>query len=59
MWISQFYRNKRKENSISNPQETVGFFCEFIKEMTYWHDIIRAMVGKYTSSVIFTKFKKN
>ena len=52
-------QKQKKKNSISNPQETLCFFCDFIKEMTYWHDIIRAMMGKYTSSVVFTKFKKN
>ena len=45
MVISQLDRNKRKENSISIPQEALGFFCKLLKGMTYWYDIIRAMMG--------------
>ena len=63
MEISQLYRNKRKEKSISIPQETLGFFCKLLKGMTYWHDIIRAMMGTFHKmknfSHFFSKFKKN
>ena len=63
MAISQLYRNKRKENSITIPQETLSFFCKFIKGMML---LTRYYLGNDRQSsqnkkvlVIFTKFKKN